>query len=261
MRNSRVRRCGRFAIAGMLQVRARRRRAQSIVDATQKRNRYVREHEATSPWNLAVLLSGAGRTLENLIAAIDRGELLARVPVVISSKAGVRGLDVARGAGIPAYVVRRSDYASIEAYSDAVYTALDSYDIDVIAMAGYLRKLLILPQWERRVINIHPCLLPEAALWAAGKGMYGERVHAAVIEHGDTISGCTVHLVTNDYDAGPPIARAEIPVYPDDTAASLGSRVFIAETRLYPAAIRDYMRDHPELRRSGITVHPGDSHS
>ncbi len=207
----------------------------------------MRESTPDRPWNLAVLLSGTGRTLENLIAAIGRGDLDARIPVVISSVPGVRGIAIAEAAGIPALVIRRGDFGSVEAYSDAMYDALAPFDVDLIVMAGYLRKLLIAPDWEGRVLNIHPCLLPEAAEYAAGKGMYGERVHAAVLAHGDTVSGCTVHVVTNDFDAGPPLAKVEVPVRPDDTAAILGARVFVEETWLYPNTIREYMRTHPDL--------------
>jgi formyltetrahydrofolate-dependent phosphoribosylglycinamide formyltransferase len=202
------------------------------------------------PWNLGVLLSGTGRTLENLLQAIARRKLDARVRVVISSVPNVRGLDVAREAGIPAMVIRRGDHDSLATYSDAMYDALAPYDIDLIVMAGYLRKMLVYPEWEGRILNIHPALLPDAAAYAAGKGMFGERVHAAVLAHGDMVSGCTVHLVTDDYDAGPPLARAEVPVLPGDTAATLGSRVFATECHLYPATIARYMREHPHLKRS-----------
>lgn len=207
-------------------------------------------HPESTPWNLAVLLSGAGRTLEYLLAAIDRGELHARVPVVISSVDGVRGLEVAADAGIPAHVVRRGAYPSLAAFSAEMYDLMHRYDTDVAIMAGYLRKMLILPEWEGRILNIHPCLLPEAGEYAAGKGMFGERVHAAVLAHGDTTSGATVHLVTDDYDEGPPLAKVEVPVLPGDTAESLGTRVFTAEKSLYPATIRDYLVAHPEARRS-----------
>lgn len=215
----------------------------------------MREIVSADPWNLAVLLSGTGRTLENLIAAVAMGDLDARIRVVISSMPGVRGVDIAEAAGIPAVVIRRRDHDSLEAYSAAMYEALAPYDIDLVLMAGYLRKMLIEPEWEGRVLNIHPCLLPEAGDYAAGKGMYGERVHAAVLAHGDTVSGCTVHLVTNEYDAGPPLATARVPVLPNDTAATLGARVFIAETHLYAATIRDYMRAHPHLKRSVARAH------
>ena len=201
-----------------------------------------------TPWNLGVLLSGAGRTLEYLLAAIDAGGLDARIPVVISSRPDVRGLEVAAAVGIPTRVIERKDYPSLAAFSASIYDEFAYFDIDLAIMAGYLRKMLVLPEWEGRILNIHPCLLPEAASYAAGRGMYGERVHAAVLANGDTISGATVHLVTDDYDEGPPLARVEVPVEPEDDPITLGTRVFTAERDLYPATIRDYMVAHPEFR-------------
>lgn len=201
------------------------------------------------PWNLGVLLSGVGRTLENLLRVIDRGELDATVPVVISSVAGVRGLKVARAAGIPHVVIPRFAHASLEDYSAAMYDALEGHGVDLIVMAGYLRKMLVRPEWEGRILNIHPCLLPDAAHYAAGKGLFGERVHAAVLANGDAVTGATVHLVTDEYDQGPPLARVEVPVLPGDTPVTLGTRVFRAEKALYPDTIRAYMRDHPHLCR------------
>ncbi len=202
----------------------------------------------TTPWNLGVLLSGAGRTLEYLLASIAEGELDARVPVVISSRPDVRGLDVAAAAGIPTRVIERRDFPSLAAFSAAIYDELAYFDVDLAIMAGYLRKMLVLPEWEGRILNIHPCLLPDARDYAAGKGMYGERVHAAVLAHGDRVSGATVHLVTDDYDEGPPLARIEVPVEPGDDPVTLGTRVFMAERGLYPATIRDYMVAHPEYK-------------
>ncbi len=197
-----------------------------------------------------MLLSGAGRTLANLLGVIDRGELDARVRIVISSVPDARGLDVSVEAGIPHLVIRRRDYESLESYSAAMYQTLDAHGVDLIVMAGYLRKMSIFPGWEGRILNIHPCLLPDAACYAAGKGLFGERVHAAVLANGDTVTGATVHLVTDDYDAGPPLARVEVPVLPGDTPVTLGTRVFQAEKALYPATIHDYMNAHPELRRN-----------
>lgn len=203
----------------------------------------------SNPWRLGILLSGAGRTLDNLLDAIERGELGATVTVVISSVANVRGLDVAEAAGIPHRVITRAGFDSLEEYSAATYAALGAHGIDLIVMAGYLRKILVTPEWEGRILNIHPCLLPDAGAYAAGKGIFGERVHAAVIANGDLMTGATVHLVTNDYDRGPPLARVEVPVFAGDTPAALGARVFQAERMLYPATIRAYMDRNPELRR------------
>lgn len=203
----------------------------------------------TTPWNLGVLLSGAGRTLENLLDVIDRGELEATVSIVISSVPGVRGLDVAAAAAIPHYVIRRGGHDSLESYSAAMYERLEAHEVDLIVMAGYLRKMAIFPGWEGRILNIHPCLLPDAGPYAAGKGLFGERVHTAILAKGDAVTGATVHLVTDDYDEGPPLAWVEVPVVPGDTPVTLGTRVFQAEKVLYPATIRDYMNAHPELRR------------
>ncbi len=201
-----------------------------------------------TPWNLGVLLSGAGRTLEYLLAAIDAGDLDARIPVVISSRPDVRGLEVASAAGIPTRVIERRDYPSLAAFSASIYDEFAAFEIDLAIMAGYLRKMLVVPEWDGRILNIHPCLLPEAAAYAAGKGMYGERVHAAVLAHGDTVSGATVHLVTDDYDEGPPLARVEVPVEPDDDPITLGTRVFTAEKALYPTTIGAYMANQPEYK-------------
>lgn len=205
------------------------------------------------PWNLGVLISGGGRTLESLLAAIDRGDLNARVSVVISSVPEVRGLEVAAAAGIPAAVVQRQSYTSLTEFSGGIYDAVSPFAPDLLIMAGFLRKMLVFPGWEGRILNIHPALLPDASAYAAGKGKFGERVHAAVLRHGDRVTGATVHVVTDEYDAGPPLARVEVPVHHGDTPATLAARVFAAESGLYPAAIQRYIADHPTLKRAAAS--------
>jgi phosphoribosylglycinamide formyltransferase 1 len=201
------------------------------------------------PWRFGVLLSGSGRTLANLLDVIGRGELHAEIVAVVSSVDGVRGLDIAREAGIPARVLSRRDAPDVTAYSQAIYDAFAPHNVDLMVMAGFLRRVLVFPGWEGRILNIHPALLPDAASYAAGRGRYGERVHEAVIAHGDAVSGATVHVVTDVYDDGPPLLRVEVPVLPDDTPETLGTRVFEAECELYPEAIRQYLAAHPEVRR------------
>lgn len=209
-----------------------------------------RANDATTrPWRLGVLISGSGRTLRNLLDVIERGELHAEVVCVVSSLEGVKGLEIARDAGIPAYTVTRQQHPGAGRYSRAMYETVAPFAPDLLIMAGFLRKLLVLPGWEGRILNIHPALLPEAAAYAAGKGNYGDRVHDAVIAHGDTVSGATVHVVTDVYDEGPPLMRAEVPVHPGDTPTELAARVFAAECNLYPEAIRHYLKTHPELKR------------
>jgi len=198
-----------------------------------------------------VLLSGTGRTLENLLATIAAGGLDAHVGAVVSSVPGVRGLAVAAAAGIPTAAVRRRDHPDDAAYSAAVYAALDAALAparpDLVLLAGFLRKLVVPDALAGRILNIHPALLPEAAAVAAGRGFYGDRVHAAVLASGAAESGATVHVVDNGYDTGPVVLRERVPVLPDDTPATLGDRVFAAERRLYPAAIRRHVAAHPEL--------------
>ncbi len=194
-----------------------------------------------------MLLSGSGRTLENVLGAIARGELAARVVAVVSSVPGVRGLEIAAAAGIPHATVRRRDYPDDAAFSAAIYTELAAHQPDLIVLAGFLRRLVVPPQWTGRILNIHPALLPEAGGIAAGKGFFGARVHSAVLASGARESGATVHVVNNAYDAGPIVQRIVVPIIPGDTPETLGARVFAAECALYPAAIRRYVAEHPEL--------------
>lgn len=181
----------------------------------------------------AVLLSGGGRTLENLLRSIQAGETAAEIPVVISSRANVRGVEVARAAGIETHVITRRDAPDPPSLSAAVARILEPHNIELLALTGYLRQLEILPQWKHRIMNIHPSLLP----LFGGQGMYGERVHQAALDAGVKVSGCTVHLATEEYDSGPIILQRCVPVLEDDTAETLGARVFEAECIAYPEAI------------------------
>ena len=164
------------------------------------------------PLRLAILLSGGGRTLENLLRVIAAGGLEAEIVAVGSSVPGVRGLAVAEDAGIPAFTRRRRDFASDAAYSAALLAALAPFRPDLILLAGFLRRLVVPAAWEGRILNIHPALLPESG--AGGKGLYGERVHAAVLASGAAVSGATVHVVDNGYDTGPVVLRATVPSSP-----------------------------------------------
>lgn len=218
------------------------------------------EHRYTPPNSddrprIAVLLSGAGRTLANIIRGIDERALAAEIVAVVSSKPGVGGLDIAADAGIPARTIERRAFADDDAFSDAVYAALAAFAPDMIVMAGFLRKLIVLPEWDGRILNIHPALLPESA--AAGKGFYGERVHAAVLASGATETGATVHIVDNQYDAGPAVERLVVPVLPRDTPASLAARVFAAECELYPGAIQRYWSANRHLFPITYVSEPG----
>ena len=197
------------------------------------------------PVRIGVLLSGGGRTLQNLLDQIAAGCLRAEIVAVISSVAGAGGLAIATAAGIPAETVLRRHFDSDAAFSAAIYRRLAPAAPDLIVLAGFLRRLEVPEAWAGRLLNIHPALLPESA--AAGPGFYGDRVHRAVLAGDAAESGCTVHVVTDEYDAGPVVLRRTVPVHPDDTVTMLAARVFAAECELYPAAIRHYVLTHPEL--------------
>lgn len=194
---------------------------------------------------VAVLLSGSGRTLENLLAATRDGRLDAELVAVVASRPDVRGVAVARAAGLPLAVVERRGFADDAAFSGAIYGWLGPHRPHLIALAGFLKRLDVPPAWEGRILNVHPSLLSESA--AAGRGFYGERVHAAVLASGAAESGATVHVVDGEYDRGPVVMERRVPVEPGDTVQTLAARVFAAECALYPAAIAAYLHDNPWL--------------
>jgi phosphoribosylglycinamide formyltransferase-1 len=185
------------------------------------------------PLRLVVLLSGGGRTLLNLLEAIRAGRLAAQVPLVISSRATAPGVERARAAGLPVEVLRPRDFPDREAFVRAQSARVLRERPDLVVMAGYLVHWSPPHGLEGRVLNIHPALLPKYG----GKGMHGDRVHAAVLAAGETESGCTVHLCNEKYDDGRILLQARVPVLANDTPATLAARVFAAECEAYPAAI------------------------
>jgi len=187
-----------------------------------------------NPVRLGVLLSGSGRTLQNLIDRIDDGSLPAKITVVVSSHPGVKGLERARAKQIPAVTVDFKKFADPKAFSAAVTQELEKHPVDLIIMAGFIRRYLFPSKFEGRVLNIHPALLPEFG----GKGYYGHHVHEAVLKSGAKESGCTVHLADLHYDKGPILLQKRVPVLPGDTPDILAERVFQAECEAYPEAIR-----------------------
>jgi phosphoribosylglycinamide formyltransferase 1 len=180
--------------------------------------------------NLAVLISGSGRTLQNFIQEIATKRLDARISTVVSSTIKAGGNEIARNAGIPLSVVE----SRTPNFSEAVAEALEPYDPDLVILAGFLHLWKFPPKYEGRVLNIHPALLPDFG----GKGMYGEHVHEAVLKSGAKESGCTVHFADLRYDRGPIILQRRVPVHPNDTHATLASRVFAEELIAYPEAVR-----------------------
>ena len=185
------------------------------------------------PVRLAVLLSGGGSTLQNLIDRIEEGRLQAEIAVVIASKEGIKGIERAREAKLDTVIIARKRYADASSFNDALHGELESHDFDIVVLAGFLSPIQLrkLKFWQ--IINVHPSLIPAFC----GKGFYGERVHRAVLEAGIKISGCTVHFVDDEYDHGPVILQKAVEVRDADDVATLAARVISAERELYPQAI------------------------
>lgn len=186
------------------------------------------------PIRVAVLLSGGGTSLQNLIDRGADGRLAARVVVVVASRADAFGLERARQAGIPAVVVARKAHADVTRFNDALHAALEPHAPDLVVLAGFLSLFEPRARYAGRVMNIHPALIPAFC----GAGFYGHRVHDAVIAAGVKVSGCTVHFADDHYDHGPIILQSCVPVLDEDTADSLAARVLALEYELYPQAIQ-----------------------
>ena len=199
----------------------------------------VSNEGTTHPFRLAILLSGSGRSLENLLRRQKTGELAATINLVVSNREDVRGVTIAEEAGIPTVVSAKGD-ATLETWSSIIFDHCREANIDLVVMAGFLQLVTIPSDFEHRVINIHPSLLPAFG----GKGFYGNRVHTAVIEHGSTTSGCTVHFVDNEYDHGTALLQRQVPVTPDDTPETLAARVFQEECEALPKAIQLLAQRH-----------------
>ncbi len=182
---------------------------------------------------IAVLISGGGTTLRNLIEKVQAGRLAVDIKLVISSNPEAGGLCFAQQAGIPAKVVQRRDYPSREEFSRAIFDLCRQAGVDLVVMAGFLKQISVPEDFHLRVLNIHPALIPAFC----GKGFYGRRVHEAVLDYGAKITGCTVHFADNEYDHGPVILQKAVPVLDDDTPETLAGRVFEVECEAYPEAI------------------------
>lgn len=180
---------------------------------------------------LAVLISGRGSNLQALINACAARDFPATVVLALSNRDDAQGLARAEAAGIPTVIVKPRDHRDRNAFDRALTAAIIDHDADLVCLAGFMSILgaAFVARWRDRLINIHPSLLP---------AFPGLDTHARVIAAGTRTTGCTVHYVTAEVDAGPIIIQQEVPVAPDDTAQSLASRVLAVEHRIYPQAVR-----------------------
>lgn len=205
--------------------------------------------------NIGVLVSGHGRgsNLQAILDASACGEIPGRVAVVIGTRRDAPALERARNAGVPAVVHSPRKYeGDAAAYGEALLATLRRYAVDLICLAGYMRLLppSVVESYRGRIMNIHPALLP----LFGGRGMYGEHVHRAVLESGMKVSGCTVHFVDEQYDAGPIVLQRTVPVLEDDTPQTLAARVLEQEHRAYAEAIRLFAEGRLQLEGRRVRV-------
>lgn len=199
---------------------------------------------------LGVLISGGGRTLLNILECIERGQLNAEVPVVISSRSTVKGVERSRNAGLDVKIIRTKDYPDINEFSKRMEDELETAKVDLVIQGGWLCLWKIPERYINRVMNIHPALLPSFG----GKGMWGHHVHEAVLAAGCKVSGCTVHFCTNEYDKGPIIVQRTCAVEENDTADTLADRVFEQECIAYPEAIRLFAQGRLKVEQGRVVI-------
>lgn len=190
--------------------------------------------------NITVLASGRGSNFTAILESIRHGTLPARICCLISNRSDAGALERARAVGIPAVHCSRMQYATDEAFAQALLSTLQANHAEFIALAGYLKRVPtpVVAAFRERIVNIHPALLPSFG----GHGMYGHHVHEAVLASGAKVSGATVHLVDEEYDRGPIVAQRCVPVLPDDTPDSLAARVLTVEHSLYPETLAAFAR-------------------
>jgi len=197
---------------------------------------------------IAVLLSGSGTTMQNLIDRIRQGKLNAQIVIAIADRANTRGLERASEAGIPTALVPREQSATLTEFSERIFGQCRQSQADLVVMGGFLRLIQVPQDFENKVINIHPSLIPAFC----GKGFHGLNVHRAVIDAGNKVTGCTIHFADNIYDHGPIIMQCPVQVLDDDTPETLMKRVFEEECRAYPEVIQLFAQG--KLRVEGRRV-------
>ncbi|MAN73137.1 MAG: phosphoribosylglycinamide formyltransferase [Henriciella sp.] len=185
--------------------------------------------------NLAILISGRGTNMDQILRATTSEDYPARARLVLSNREDAAGLEAARAFGVATETVPHTDYEDRQSFERAMHEALTRHEIEIIALAGFMRVLTpwFVEKWAGRMVNIHPSLLPDYP---------GLNTHARALQAGDSEAGCTVHWVSEGVDEGDIIRQARVPVKSGDTPATLANRVLEAEHRLYPQALAEACR-------------------
>lgn len=188
---------------------------------------------------LAICASGDGTNFEAIVQSARAGELQAEIVGLIVNRAAAGAVARATRLGVPVRVLSSKEFASRQAWDEAMVSQLKSWGADWIALAGYLALIgpQVLAVYPKRIVNTHPALLPKYG----GEGMYGLKVHEAVIAAGEKVTGVTVHLIDEVYDRGLILKQAEMLIKPEDTAATLSERLKALENQIYPKILNDLL--------------------
>lgn len=197
--------------------------------------------------SIAILLSGRGSNFEAIYRAIKEGEINAEIRVVISNKEDARGLLKAREFGLETVFLNPKEFSSREEYDLKLAEEIEKRDIDLICLAGWMRILTppFVQRFRNRIMNIHPALLPSFP------GLEAQR---QALEHGVRFSGCTVHFVNEEVDAGPIILQAVVPVFQNDTVETLSERILKEEHRIYPQAVKLFVEEKLKIEGRRVII-------
>jgi phosphoribosylglycinamide formyltransferase-1 len=203
--------------------------------------------------NIGVFASGRGSNFQAILDAIEQDILPARVTLVLSNKGDAGALEIARTHSLPAVHLSLKQFPDEALFASAMLEALTKHNVQIIALAGYLKKIpsIVVRQYENRILNIHPALLPSFG----GAGMYGHHVHEAVIASGAKLSGATVHLVNEEYDRGPIVLQKAVPVEEYDTPETLAAKVLKIEHEIYPLALKAFAEQRVTINERSVWIH------
>lgn len=205
--------------------------------------------------NIAIFASGGGSNLRAILNAILQKKLSGRICLVVSNNSKAGALEIARSHQIPAYHRSQLQYPSEDTFAAELLKLLEEHDVELVVLAGYMKKVpsMIVQRYRNRILNIHPALLPSFG----GKGMYGARVHEAVIRNGAKVSGATVHIVDDEYDHGPIVLQKRVEVVHDDTPETLAAKVLKIEHEIYPQAIKAFVEGRVKIEGRTVVIEPG----
>ena len=197
---------------------------------------------------LVILASGSGRTILNIANAIEKKQIHAEIALVILSNKDIPAVAKCKNLQLNTLVIDKKKYSETEKKNKDILSAIYESNADLVILAGWIHLLPIPKNLEGKVLNIHPSLLPEYG----GKGFYGKKVHEAVFRDSKKISGCTVHFASQEYDEGPIVLQTPVTINVQDTPEVIAKKVFEAETRSYPEAIKMVLKGYAKYEKGKV---------